>query len=133
MAQTTETSAAPTAVPVIPIQPRDSFTCPSWCAKEHDESDLGQWEYGQWTVAHFGNVHRWSTAHGTEMEARLTWTEIVGSTPILADDGWLATDVGPVIELGGDDGSGYMGTHEVVACDVAQWTRVLAAIAAEVQ
>lgn len=131
MNQTTEASAPPASVPSIPIQPRDSFVCPSWCVETHTEVDLYPWEYGQWTVRHEGRPHTWLTARGTEMEAHLEWTEVVGSSAILVSDGAFDSS-GPLIELGGDDGSGRMGTNQISACDVAEWARVLTAIAAEV-
>ncbi|KQP77210.1 hypothetical protein ASF37_11645 [Aeromicrobium sp. Leaf289] len=111
------------ATQTIPVQPRETFTCPAWCVLEHDRESLDRWEYGQWTVRHEGDLLYWSTSRGTEMRARLIWTEIVGSSPIIIEDFLDLT--GPSIELDGDDGSGYMGTHEIVGLDWPEWQRVL--------
>jgi hypothetical protein len=118
-------------VKTLPIQPRETFTCPAWCAADHDRGALDEWEYGQWTVQHEGAEVRWETSRGTEMTAQLKWTEIVGSSPIIVE-GFLDL-VGPTIELAGDDGSGYMGTHEIVAQDWLEWQRVLSELWKQVQ
>jgi hypothetical protein len=112
--------------PVIPVQARESFNCPSWCRATHDRENLDAWEYGQWTVRHEGDEIRWTTSHGTEMTARLIWTEIVGSSPIIVED--CVDLAGPSIELGGDDGSGYMGVNEIVAADWEAWQGALATL-----
>ncbi|KQO41860.1 hypothetical protein [Aeromicrobium sp. Leaf245] len=110
----------------LPVQARETFTCPRWCTAVHDREALHAWDDGQWTVHHEGEEIAWPTSRGTEMTARLVWTEIVGSRPIVVE-GW--TDFDPVrIELGGDDGSGYMGTHEVMPSDWPEWQRVLTAL-----
>lgn len=118
------------------IQPRGSFTCPPWCVVTHTDDDLSPWEYGQWLVRHKGETVTWWTAHGSQMEAKLSWTEVVGSSPILLDEDPSVVEdyqIGPRIELGGDDGSGFMGVNEIVATDLAEWFEVLDALRKQVE
>ena len=109
--------------PVLPVQPRETFTCPTWCAIEHDRGELDAWEYGQWCVRHEGERVEWWTSRGSQMEAFLTWTEIVGTSPVIPEN--HLDLVGPYVQLEGDDGSGWMGTNEIVVADWPEWQRVL--------
>jgi hypothetical protein len=112
----------------LAVQPADSYVCPSWCILSHISDDLSEWDTGLWLITHQGEEHRWETARGTEMTARLKFVEVVGWNTMPPDGDYT----GPYIELGGSDGSGYAVPTEIDALDVAKWGAMLITLGAEV-
>ena len=110
------------------VQTLEGFKCPDWCISDHQPEELTDWDTGLWLVAHEGREHRWDTARGTEMVAKLRFTEVVGWN-MLPPDGYYT---GPYIALEGDDGGDTMGTSEIDAADIAQWGAMLIRLGAEV-
>lgn len=135
----TQTTGAPaSAVPLymttldrpgpLPVQRETDFVCPTWCVVQHSPDDLSDWDTGLWIVTHEGDERRWRTARGTTMTAKLMFAEVVGWNMMPPEGDYT----GPYVELGGDDASGYMGTHEIDAADLTKVAALLVAFVAEV-